>query len=65
MKDFQINNHGSIIILVPQSQAAEKWVEDKIGSGNGYQPYWPSVIIEPRYIDDIIEGIQLDGLVVE
>jgi len=43
---------------------ANGWVEDYIGSDNGYQPYWPTVVIEHRYMPDIVRGIQNDGLVV-
>ena len=62
--DFLVENHGSIFLLRPQTSAATSWVNENIGESNGYQPYWPSVVVEHRYIADIVQGIQNDGLAV-
>src|SRR6266446_403477 len=62
--DFLVENHGSIFLLKPQSDLATSWVEDHIGRENGYQPYYPTVVVEHRYIADIVAGIQGDGLAV-
>jgi len=61
--DFEIQNHGSIFLLIPQSTSARIWVHDHIGKDNGYQPDYPTVVVEHRYIADIVEGIVADGLV--
>lgn len=60
--DFTVQNEGSIVLLHPHTDAARSWVEEHIGEDNGYQPYWPSVVIEPRYVGDIVNGITADGL---
>ena len=62
--DFLVENHGSIFLLKPQTDSATSWVEEHIGRENGYQPYYPTVVIEHRYIADIVAGIQGDGLAV-
>jgi hypothetical protein len=62
--DFVVENHGSIFLLKPLTPSATSWVEEHIGQGNGYQPYFPTVVVEPRYITDIVQGIQSDGLMV-
>jgi len=62
--DFTVKNHGSIVLLVPETDAGRAWVEENIGCDNGYQPYWPTVLAEPRYVAAIVEGMQNDGLVV-
>ncbi len=62
--DFLVENHDSIFLLKPQTPAASAWVQEHIDESNGYQPMWPTVVIEPRYIDDIVSGIQSDGLAV-
>jgi len=62
--DFELQNHGSIFLLIPQSVSARVWIDDHIGKDNGYQPQYPTVIVEHRYIADIVAGIQNDGLVV-
>jgi hypothetical protein len=63
--DFCVENHGSIFLLRPISTTARDWVKDHIGENKGYQPYWPTCVIEHRYIWPILEGIQNDGLAVQ
>ncbi len=62
--DFEVQNHGSIFLLIPQTLSARVWIDDHIGEGNGYQPSYPTIIVEHRYIADIVAGIQDDGLAV-
>ena len=62
--DFLVQNEGTIFLLIPRTISAKTWVEQNIGKDNGYQPYWPTVVVEHRYISDIVAGIQNDGLVV-
>jgi hypothetical protein len=62
--DFQVENHGSIFLLIPLTPSARAWVDDHIGRDNGYQPHYPTVVIEHRYIADIVAGIQDGGLAV-
>jgi hypothetical protein len=52
-----------IILLVPLTRSGRVWASKNIGAGNGYQPYFPTIIIEPRYIDQILGGIRKSGLV--
>ena len=61
--DFVVENHGSIFFLKPRTPAAISWVEEHIAD-NGYQPYYPTVVVEHRYIADIVAGIQNDELTV-
>jgi hypothetical protein len=60
--DFRFENHGSIGLLRPITAAAKAWVKEHIGQNNGYQPMWPTVLIDPRYCEAILEGIAADGL---
>lgn len=62
--DFEVQNHGTIFLLCPLTDSAIAWVDEHIGQDNGYQPYWPTVVIEHRYIADLVAGIQRDGLAV-
>lgn len=62
LADFTFRNHGTLCLLTPVSDAAKTWVEEKIGMNNGFQPYWPTVVIEPRYAGAILEGIMADGM---
>lgn len=59
--DFLFVDHGSIVIMHPRSDAARDWTEQHIPEdaqrwGRG------GVVIEPRYVGDIIDGITNDGL---
>jgi hypothetical protein len=63
--DFLCENHGSIFLLKPLTPSAISWIEDHIGQENGYQPHFPTVLVEHRYIADIVDGIQNDDLGVE
>ena len=58
--DILIENHGSIFLLRPTTRSGQEWIEQNIGQQNGFQPYWPAVVVEPRYIADIVNGIQAD-----
>ncbi|MGH2506550.1 MAG: hypothetical protein ACRDHZ_03905 [Ktedonobacteraceae bacterium] len=60
--DFTVQNEGSIVLLHPHTDAARSWVDENIGEDNGYQPMWPTVVVEHRFIADIVNGIQMDEL---
>lgn len=61
--DFEVQNHGSIFILTPCTEAADQWVNDHIPED---APMWGpnGIAVEHRYIADIVAGIQNDGLTV-
>ena len=61
--DIVVENHGSVFLLRPISDSGREWIEQNITERNGFQPYWPTVVVEPRYISDIVSGIQADHLV--
>jgi hypothetical protein len=62
--DFSFRDEGSLILLTPLSPSAHEFVEERIGSDNGFQPYWPTVVIEKRYAQDILEGVIAEGMVI-
>jgi hypothetical protein len=62
--DFLCENHGNIFLLRPLTPSATSWIEEHLGQNKGYQPYFPTVVVEHRYIADIVDGIQNDGLAV-
>lgn len=62
--DFTYCNHGSIIILTAVSAEAAQWVEDHLPEDA--LTWGPNgTVIEPRYFDDIANGIINDGLSIE
>ncbi len=60
--DFTVENHGSIVLVRPNTQAGIDWANDNIGKDNGYQPYWPTMVFEPRCVENVVNGIRNDGL---
>jgi hypothetical protein len=60
--DFRFENHGSLCLLRPLTDAGREWVYEHIGPDNGCQPYYPTVVIEPRYCEAILEGAAAEGL---
>lgn len=64
--DFTVLNAGSIFILNPITEKADAWVKEKVGITDETQFWGPKgVVIEHRYIKDIIEGILEDDLSLE
>ena len=61
--DFGVRNEGSIFLLWPQTDAAKAWVADNIGDDVTY--YGGAIVIECRYMWDIKDGVECDGLTFE
>ena len=59
--DFLLSNHGSIVLLEPQSDSAVAWIDDNLDQD--HMLFGAAVVIEPRYVSEIVAGIQRDGLV--
>ena len=63
--DIDVTGGGSIFLLAPQTPAGRDWIDQNIGQDNGFQPYYPTVLVEHRYVGDIVEGMVAGGLEVE
>lgn len=60
--DFLLEGQGSIAVLYPQNDAAEDWIFQNLPSD---ATRWAGgIVIEHRYVGDIVFGIRNDGLVV-
>ena len=60
--DFLLENHFSIFLIRPLNESARAWLEENIDAAGSFQPYWPTVVVEHRYLADIVEGIRECGL---
>jgi hypothetical protein len=58
--DFLFTNHGSVCLLQPLSEAAGEWVDEHLPEDK--QMFGSAVVVEPRYVGPIIDGIINDGL---
>jgi hypothetical protein len=60
--DFHFTNHGSVTILTPVSSAAQEWAAEHLPEDA--MRWAGGIVIEPRYLGDILDGITNDGLTV-
>ena len=60
--DFAVENHGTIFLLRPITPAAFEWVQERLPEDR--QEFGDAVVVEHRYIADIVRGILNDGLAV-
>jgi len=58
--DLIVENHGTILLLFPATNAGRSWIGENIGSDA--QRWAGAVVVEPRYIADIVIGARADGL---
>lgn len=64
--DFRLQNEGSIFVLHPENDAARGWIEDHLYGDEFSDPQWwgGGVVIEHRFVQDIVIGIVNDGLTI-
>ena len=58
--DFEVSCHGSIYIFTPLTPAAREWVAEFLPEDA--QRWAGGVVVEHRFIADIVQGAQRDGL---
>ncbi len=61
--DFVLKYDRSISLLVPLTDAASAWIEDRVSEDRTY--FGPALVIEHRYLADLVHGIEAEGLKVE
>jgi hypothetical protein len=62
--DFRLENHASLFLLRPLNLAAKDWMCEHLPIDNPETQFWgDAIVIEPRYVAPIVEGIIGDGLV--
>ncbi len=61
MTDFTIADHGSVVIVTPQSETARGWVSEFIMEEEA-QKWGNGFVVEPRYLNGLIEGIHEAGM---
>ena len=56
IKEFEINNQGTLILFTPLTDNAKQWWIDNVDPN--CQTFGNAYCVEHRYANDIIEGIQ-------
>jgi hypothetical protein len=66
--DFRLEGEGpmtSVFRLIPLTTVAKVWVALNVGEGGeDFQPDYPTLYVEHRYIEPLLEGIGEAGLTV-
>jgi hypothetical protein len=60
--DFTVDNHGSIFILTPNTESAQEKAQE---IGDDETQHWGTgIVVEPRYIGEIVERLQEEGFTI-
>lgn len=59
--DFSVANHGSIFILTGLTPECIAWIEERVGDEETQTWGRNGIVVEPRYIADIVIGLQGNG----
>jgi hypothetical protein len=59
-EDFELQDEGSLYLLRPLTVQAAKWLDEHIEQNR--QMFGTAVVVEHRYVADIVHGIRADGL---
>jgi hypothetical protein len=62
MVDIRVENHGSVVLLRPLALRAERWLRDSVYEDAMW--HGGALVVEPRYMADIVAGSREAGLVV-
>ena len=59
--DITLADHGSVFLVSPHTPAAEEWLDDHV---DPEAQRWGrnGIVVEPRYVEALTEGIVADGL---
>lgn len=63
MADLSVQDHGSIMILTPHTDAGREWIDEHIPEDA--MTWGGGIVVEPRYMEAIVCGAIGDGLEVE
>ncbi len=56
--DIRFENHGSLWLTWPQTPLAEEWIAEHTDG----MRFGDALVVEPRYVRDLVEGTRADGL---
>lgn len=62
--DVLVENHGTIFMLRPQTEAAEQWIEDHVQT-EGWQWLGKGLAVDHRYAENLVAGMIEAGLAVQ
>jgi hypothetical protein len=60
--DILVENHGSIMLFRPVTEAGTEWLAEHTPCDEDHQYFGPALCVEPRYAESLVEGMVGDGL---
>jgi hypothetical protein len=60
--DVAVQNGGTIFVVHAQTEAGEQWIDENLP--DDAMSFGGGIVVEHRYIDDIVAGMRADGLTV-
>jgi hypothetical protein len=60
MGDIQVEHHGSLFLLRPLSDVANDWLTEH--TPDDAQWFGGALVVEHRYVEDIVMGAREEGL---
>jgi hypothetical protein len=63
--DVTVQDEGSIVVLYLNTETARTWVRDHVNTENAQWWAGNGLVVEHRYADGLIDGLQADGLEVQ
>ena len=61
MSDLEFTDHGSIWLLAAKTPAGKAWLDEYVESPD-CNHWGGALVVEPRYVFDIVAGAEMDGL---
>lgn len=59
--DITVENHGSIFLVRPETEDSREWLHEHTEG-----MWWSgALVVEPRYVGDLVDGLIDDGFTVE
>jgi len=58
--DLEFTDHGSIWLLRAASPRGGEWLDEHVEAGG--ETWCGAIVVEPRYVFDIVDGAEMDGL---
>lgn len=58
--DIRFSDHGSLVLAHPLTAVAAEWIADHVDLDS--QRWGLALVVEPRYVEALTEGIIADGL---
>lgn len=58
---FYIENHGSIVLVRPLTADVDAWLHEN--TSEEAQWFGHALVVEPRYLEGLVEGLVAEGFV--